>query len=67
MYVEPNFKTKAKLKAAVQEGKGVTAFSPGPFICPQNGWITVEGPHYPKAHSWYAEVRMLDGYVVAVK
>lgn len=56
MYVEPNFKSKKELKEAVKRGDVVTVFSPGPFPCNENGKVCVEGPHYPKAHSWYAEV-----------
>jgi len=32
-----------------------------------NGRELVEGPHYPKSHSWYAQVEMRDGVVVSVK
>jgi hypothetical protein len=27
----------------------------------------VEGPHYPKPHSWYASVVVADGRIVSVK
>lgn len=67
MYVDPNFTTKKALREAVKEGKEVRVFSPGPFPCPQSGSVAVEGPHYPKAHSWYAEVMVEDGLVKAVK
>lgn len=33
----------------------------------ENGTDFVEGPHYPAAHTWYAEVTMKDGIVVRVK
>lgn len=66
-YVEPNFKTKKALKEAVAAGQHVSIFSPGPFGCKQNGSETVEGPHYPKPHSWYASVEVKDGLVVKVK
>lgn len=67
MYVSPNFKTKKALKEAVAAGQRVEAFSPGPFPCPTDGRITVEGPHYPKPHSWYAECEVKGGLVVKVK
>ena len=57
MYVEPNFKSKKLLKEAVKAGQCVSVFSPGPFPCPENGRVSVEGPHYPKPHSWYASER----------
>jgi hypothetical protein len=66
MYVSPNFPSKKALKAAVAAGTSVDAFSPGPFPCPRDGDISVEGPHYPRPHSWYARVRVADGKVVKV-
>lgn len=72
MYVDPNLKSKKALKEAVAQyvatGKGaVYVFSPGPFPCPKDGEVSVEGPHYPKPHSWYARVEVKDGIVVKVK
>jgi hypothetical protein len=66
MYVDPNFKTKKELKQAVADGKSVEVFSPGPFPAPEEGECSVEGPHYPKPHSWYARVLVSDGKVVKV-
>ena len=66
MYVEPNFPTKKAMKAAVAEGKDVYVFSPGPFPAKQDGDESVEGPHYPKPHSWYARVRVEGGKVIKV-
>ena len=67
MYCSPNFKTKKALKEAIAAGKKVTVFSPGPFPCPQDGHITLEGPHYPEPHRWYAQVVVENGVVVKVK
>ena len=67
MYVEPNFKTKKALKEAITAGQTVVVFSPGPFPCPQNkASLCVEGPHYPKPHSWYASVEVKAGRVIKV-
>ena len=66
MYVSPNYKTKKALKKALAEGVAVYAFSPGPFPCPENGKVAVEGPHYPEPHRWYATVEVKDKYVVKV-
>lgn len=66
-YVDPNFKTKKALKEAVEAGEQVAVFSPGPFGVKQNGTEYIEGPHYPKPHSWYAQVEVIDGMVVKVK
>lgn len=67
MYVSPNFKTKKALKEAVAAGKKVTVFSPGPFPCPQNGKVSIEGPHFPSPHTFYCEVTVEDGVVKKVK
>lgn len=63
MYVRPNFKTKKALKEAVAKGDRVEVFSPGPFPCPKDGKVTVEGPHYPQPHRWYANV-LVEDYIV---
>lgn len=67
MYVEPNFKTKKALKEAIANGETVSVFSPGIFPCPNDGEVSVEGPHYPKPHTWYARVIVKDRRVVSVK
>jgi len=69
MYVSPNFKTKKALRKAVADGAEVTTFQPGPFGGrePKDGWLSVEGPHYPKPHTWYARVEVKDGKVVKVQ
>ncbi len=67
MYVRPNFKTKKALKEAVAAGERVEVFSPGPFPAQENGRESVEGPHYPKPHSWYAQVTVVNGLVTTVK
>jgi len=68
MYVEPNFKTKKALKEAVARGEHVTVFDPGPFgRAPEDGEASVEGPHYPEPHRWYARVTLKEGRIVAVR
>lgn len=66
MYVTPNFKTKKALKEALVAGKTISVFSPGPFPCPEDGRLCVEGPHYPEPHRWYATVEVKAGRVVKV-
>ena len=68
MYTDRNFKTKKALKEAVKEGKEVTVFQPGPFggNIPANGVITLEGPHFPEPHKWYAQATLKDGLVIKV-
>ena len=67
MYTDRNFKTKKALKDAVKAGEQVTIFSPGIGSPKRDGRETVEGPHYPEPHRWYASVEMKDGIIIAVK
>lgn len=67
MYVSPNFKSKKALKESVAAGEVVLVFSPGPFPAKKDGTETVEGPHYPEPHRWYAQVVVENGRVVKVK
>lgn len=71
MYATENFKSKKALKDAVAaynrgEGNPVTLFAPGLGTPATNGTETVEGPHYPKPHTWYARVTVKNGHVVKV-
>lgn len=66
MYVDPNFATKKALKQAVADGVRVEVFSPGPFPAKRDGKVAIEGPHYPKPHTWYAQVLVADGVVTKV-
>ena len=66
-YTDVNFKTKSQLKAALAEGKKITVYAPGLGEIPRDGKVTLEGPHYPQPHKWYAEGWMKDGYLVKVR
>ena len=67
-YVSPNYKTKKDFILAVKSGKRHETYNPsGMFPTPKNGSDTVEGPHYPQAHKWYAAVQVKDGVVVSAK
>ena len=67
MYCQPNFPSKAALKRALAAGDRVTVFSPGPFPAPTDGSTVIEGPHYPKPHTWYAQCEIRDGVITKVK
>lgn len=67
MYTRVNYKTKKALKEAVASGVQPEVFSPGPFPAPTNGNVTLEGPHYPEPHRWYAQATIENGRVVKVK
>jgi hypothetical protein len=69
MYTDRNFKTKKALKEAVAAGDKISVFQPNDFFntpIPQNGKVCVEGPQYPRPHTWYASVTLKDGYIVKV-
>ncbi len=69
MYTSQNFRTKKALKEAIALGEKVTVFQPGPFgdKVPVNGQVSLEGPQYPKAHTWYASAVLENGYITKVK
>jgi len=67
MYCSPNFKSKKELKQALSEGRSVSVFSPGPFPCPTEGQVYLEGPHYPQPSRWYATATVVNGLVVKVE
>ena len=68
MYTSPDFKTKKALKEAVLAGKQVCVYNPGlGGEPPTSGTVCVEGPHYPKPHTWYATVTLENGVIVRVK
>lgn len=67
-YVYPNFKTKKKLREALAAGEHVTACEQTPFgeNPVEQGTATIEGPHYPQPHTWYARVEVVNGRVIKV-
>ena len=69
MYTTTNFKTKKALKNAIKNGERVTYYQPGPYGGeePRDGSFSVEGPHYPQPHRWYARCVAKDGVIVSVK
>lgn len=66
MYASGNPKTKKQLKEWIQSGREVEVFQPGLGEVPRDGRITLEGPHYPEPHRWYATGVMKDGKLVKV-
>lgn len=73
MYTDRNFATKKAFKDAVIAGKQVTIYQPNdmfgnPKASPNySGTATIEGPHYPQPHKWYAQVTLENGIVTKVK
>jgi len=68
-YVRGNPKTKKALKDALTRGQSMYAFEPGMGRLPDGGgWISIEGPHYPEPHRWYARVLVdATGKIVSIK
>ncbi len=66
-YVDPDFKTKKALKEALKAGQTIAVYQPGLGYIPVDGRIALEGPHYPKPHTWYAEGTMRNGRLVEVR
>jgi hypothetical protein len=65
-YTDTNFPTKKALKEALAAGKQITVYQPGGIFdsrIPDNGTVYLEGPHYPKPHTWYAKATMENGIV----
>ena len=74
MYTTINFKSKKALKDAVAAGKNIGVFQPNQMVSNPaaddpnySGPATVEGPWYPKPHSWYGTVTLDKGRIVKVK
>ena len=65
-YTITNFKTKKALKEALAAGEDVGVFQPGLGTVPVDGTLSLEGPHYPKPHTWYATGTMKGGRLVKV-
>lgn len=66
-YTRINFKTKKALKEALAAGNVIEVFQPGLGDIPLDGYISLEGPHYPAPHTWYASGTMKDGRLVKVQ
>lgn len=72
MYSTINAKTKKQLKELIASGREVGVFQPNdifgnPAARPDyTGRVTLEGPHYPAPHSWYATGHVVNGKLVKV-
>ena len=73
MYTDRNYRTKKALKEDLAAGRKITIYQPGQLFNPPEasptytGKAYVEGPHYPRPHTWYAEVDLVDGKIVKVR
>jgi len=68
-----DFKTKKQLKETIARGQKIRIYQPGGMFSPPEaepnytGKAYLEGPHYPKHHTWYAQVELIDGIIIKVK
>ena len=73
MYTDKDFRTKRELKEAVANGKEVRIYQPGGMFNPPEadsnytGTAFLEGMHYPKPHTWYAQAELKDGIIIKVR
>jgi hypothetical protein len=67
MYTVYNYKTKKALLDAVKFGANVRTYQPGFFPAQTDGAVSLEGPHYPAPHRWWASAVLKDGIIVSVK
>jgi hypothetical protein len=67
VYTERDFKTKKAVKTAIAAGERIGVYSPGIGNVPENGRVSLEGPHFPKPHTWYGTGTVRDGLLVAIK
>jgi len=62
-YTKFNYKTIKALREAVKLCD-VPVFQPGPFGPDvKDGKTSIEGPHYPEPHKWYAQVSIRGGVI----
>lgn len=66
-YVSPNYKTKKALQEALAQGREIDVYQPFMGNVPRDGYVGLEGPHAPAAHTWYGSGTMKDGKLVSVK
>jgi hypothetical protein len=69
MYTVINFKTKKALKEAFKSKEQIRVFQPNGDIfghTTSNGRVCLEGPHYPKAHTWYCSVEIKDNIITKI-
>jgi hypothetical protein len=59
MYTQKNYGSFKELHDDFNAGKRIGVYYPG-IPGPDSGTGTLEGPHYPKPHKWYASIEFCD-------
>ena len=52
-YCVKNYPTAKALREDFKAGTTIRVFEPGIGRLPEQGRVTLEGPHFPKPHRWY--------------
>jgi hypothetical protein len=68
MYATKNCRTAKELREAVAAGERIGIFQPGVGAGrePREGVVVIEGPHFPKPHTYYVRAQIKDGVIVKV-
>ncbi len=68
MYTVENYRSKAAIKRALAIGEKIATYQPGGmFEAKTDGVVSLEGPHFPEAHRWYAEATIADGIILTIR
>ena len=65
-YTMKNYKKKSEIKADWLAGKDIGVYQAGGMFPLQNGEVTIEGPHYPTPHTWYARCYQIGGMMITL-
>ena len=65
-YTVKNYQSKKELIADFKAGKEIECFQAGDFPL-REGRNSLEGPHYPKPHKWYASCVIVGGKATQIK
>jgi len=67
LYTSKNYKTKKAMREAFKTGEKIAVYQPGGFFPGKtDGKVTLEGPHYPEPHRWYASVEIKDSVITRI-
>lgn len=68
MYCQKNYQTKKAFKEDFKAGTQIQVFQPNLIGKPiLTGNATIEGPHYPQAHTWYSSVVIANGVITKIR
>jgi len=68
MYTVKNYQTKKELIADFKAGKQIEVYQPNDMFGESgNGSVSLEGPHYPQPHKWYASATIENFIIKSVK